>query len=283
MKKTVEYLISKKKNNQKISALTAYDYPTALLLEEAGIDVIILGDSVGTNVLGYENETCVTLADMMHHTNAVKRAVKSIFLIVDLPYKTHETPEDAVKNAKKLVACGADAVKFEGIKSDIVQALVKENITVVSHVGLNPQYDQELMKKGKITRGKSFDEAVRIIEGAVMLEKAGAALIVLEKIPGKIAQIITASLTIPTIGIGAGNCCDGQVLIINDILGLSSRKYKHVKEYADMKPLLLNAVSNYKNDVERMTFPASEHTNRISDTVFDKIKDWYAQWGKGLG
>src|SRR5208337_4156349 len=146
MKKTLEYLKEKKKNNEKISVLTSYDYPTTKILEETNIDMIILGDSVGTNVLGYKNETEVTLDDMIHHTKAVCRAKRDIFLVVDLPYKTYETPDDAVKNAKKLIETGADAVKFEGIKEDVLAALKESNFNVMCHIGLNPQHDQEKMK-----------------------------------------------------------------------------------------------------------------------------------------
>jgi 3-methyl-2-oxobutanoate hydroxymethyltransferase len=203
MKKTLEYLKAKKRNNQKITVLTSYDYPTTMILEEANIDMIILGDSVGTNILGYQNETEVTLNDMIHHTKAVCRGKKDIFLVVDLPYKTYETPEEAVRNAKKIIEVGADAVKFEGIKENILLALKENNINVMCHLGLNPQHDQQKMKQGKITKGKLFDEAIELIKGSILLEKAGADLIILEKIPGKISKIITQNVKIPTVGIGA--------------------------------------------------------------------------------
>jgi 3-methyl-2-oxobutanoate hydroxymethyltransferase len=276
MKKTIEYLLSKKRSTQKITSLTAYDYPTALLLEQAGIDIIILGDSVGTNILGYENETFVTLEDMEHHTRAVKRGIKDIFLIVDLPFKSYETIAAAEKNAKRLVSCGADAVKMEGINAEIVTTLTRQGITVVGHIGLNPQFDQQLMREGKITRGKTFEEAHSLIEGAVALEKAGVKIIILEKIPFKISEIITAKLAIPTIGIGAGPYCDGQVLIINDILNLGDRKYKHVKQYADIKSQMLAALSLYKQDVEAGRFPGIEHSNAIKTEEFDKVAAWYS-------
>lgn len=197
MKKTLEYLKEKKKNNQKITVLTSYDYPTTKILEETNIDMIILGDSVGTNILGYQNETEVTLDDMIHHTKAVCRGKKDIFLVVDLPYKTYETPDDAVKNAKILIETGADAVKFEGIKEDILAALKENNINVMCHIGLNPQHEQERMKKGKIVKGKLFNEATELLEGAILLDKAGADLVILEKIPGKISKIITQNVKMP--------------------------------------------------------------------------------------
>ena len=166
-------------------------------MEETNIDMIILGDSVGTNILGYQNETEVTLDDMIHHTKAVCRGKKDIFLVVDLPYKTYETPDDAVKNAKILIETGADAVKFEGIKEDILAALKENNINVMCHIGLNPQHEQERMKKGKIVKGKLFNEATELLEGAILLDKAGADLVILEKIPGKISKIITQNVKMP--------------------------------------------------------------------------------------
>ncbi len=274
MEKTLEYLIDKKRNKRKITALTSYDYPTTVLLEAANIDMIILGDSVGTNILGYENETQVTMDDMIHHTRAVCRAKKDIFLVVDLPYNTHETPEDAVRNAAKLVDIGADAVKFEGIKENIVTALKNNSINVMCHVGLNPQYDQDDMKHGKISKGKVFDEAVKLIEGSRRLENAGADLIILEKIPEKISGIITHNLNIPTIGIGAGKYCDGQVLIINDLLGISEKKYKHVPGYGNLRRSILEILDRYREDTEKGTFPAHEHINIIKEEEYQKVEKW---------
>lgn len=274
MKKTLEYLKAKKKNNQKISALTAYDYPTTRILEDAGIDMIILGDSVGTNMLGYRDETEVTLDDMIHHTKAVCRGMKDIFLVVDLPYKTYETPESAVKNAKILVETGADAVKFEGIKEDILVALKESNINVMCHIGLNPQHDQQRMKEGKIAKGKLFSEAKELFEGAILLEKAGADLMILEKIPGKISGIITRNVTIPTVGIGAGKFCDGQVLIINDLLGISERKFKHVPSYINMRELMINTVQRYSRELDEGLFPNEKQTNIIDENEYRAVESW---------
>jgi 3-methyl-2-oxobutanoate hydroxymethyltransferase len=244
MKKTLEYLRNKKKNNQKITALTSYDYPTTLILEKAGIDMIILGDSVGTNILGYKDETEVTMDDMVHHTRAVSRALKTIFLVVDLPYKTHETAVDAVKNAKKLIESGADAVKFEGIKENILLALKENKMNVMCHIGLNPQYDQDKIKKGIIAQGKVFQEAIKFMEGAKALEKNGMDFLVIEKIPEKISKIITDNVSVPTIGIGAGKYCDGQVLIISDLLGINDRVFKHVPTYINLQELIIKTVSS---------------------------------------
>ena len=274
MKKTLEYLINKKKNNQKITALTSYDYPTTLLLEKADIDMIILGDSVGTNILGYQNETEVTLNDMIHHTKAVCRAKKNIFLVVDLPYKTYETPGDAVKNAKKLIDIGADAVKFEGIRENILEELKKNKINVMCHIGLNPQYHQEDMKQGKIVKGKIYEEAIKLLEGAKILEKAGADLIILEKIPEKISKLITQNIKIPTIGIGAGKYCDGQVLIINDLLGINERQFKHAPKYIYLRDYILDTLKRYKEETEKEIFPGKEHINIIKDEEYQRVINW---------
>ena len=274
MKKTLEYLKAKKRNNQKITVLTSYDYPTTMILEEANIDMIILGDSVGTNILGYQNETEVTLNDMIHHTKAVCRGKKDIFLVVDLPYKTYETPEEAVRNAKKIIEAGADAVKFEGIKENILLALKENNINVMCHLGLNPQHDQQKMKQGKITKGKLFDEAIELIKGSILLEKAGADLMILEKIPGKISKLITQNVKIPTIGIGAGKHCDGQVLIIYDLLGINERKFKHSPEYVNMREIMKTTIGRYQDEIEKSIFPNETHTNIIDNTEYKKIEEW---------
>lgn len=274
MKKTLAYLKEKKSNNQKISVLTSYDYPTTLILEEAEIDMIILGDSLGTNILGYENETEVTLDDMIHHTKAVCRAKKDIFLVVDLPYKTYETPGEALNNAKKLIEIGADAVKFEGIKTDTLKALKENNINVMCHIGLNPQHDQERMRQGRIAKGKFFHEAIELLEGALLLEKCGADLIILEKIPEKISKIITQNVKMPTIGIGAGKYCDGQVLIIYDLFGINERKFKHNPEYANLRQRMIETAKKYKQETEEGIFPSEKHANIIHDAEYDKIKNW---------
>jgi 3-methyl-2-oxobutanoate hydroxymethyltransferase len=274
MKKNLEYLKEKKKNNRKISALTSYDYPTTMMLEEAGIDMIILGDSVGTNVLGYENETEVTLEDMMHHTRAVCRAKKDIFLVVDLPYGTYVTPEDAVKNARSLVKLGADAVKFEGIRPEILKALKDSGIDVMCHIGLNPQHEQERMKQGDIARGKYFNDAAGLLEGAKMLDRSGADLVILEKIPEKVSRIITQNVKMPTVGIGAGKYCDGQVLIILDLLGINERKFMHVPEYADMRKTVIDTAKRYVDEIDRGIFPAERHANKISVIEYDKVIKW---------
>jgi 3-methyl-2-oxobutanoate hydroxymethyltransferase len=274
MKKTLEYLNEKKKNNRKITVLTSYDYPTTRILEETDIDMIILGDSVGTNVLGYRNETEVTINDMIHHTKAVCRGKKDIFLVVDLPYKTYETPDDAVKNAKILTEEGADAVKFEGVREDILLSLKENNFNVMCHIGLNPQHEQEKMKQGRIVKGKFFSEAAELLKDAIFLDKAGSDLLILEKIPGKVSKIITQKVKMPTIGIGAGKYCDGQVLIIYDLLGISERKFKHSPEYINIREQMIKTIHRYQNEINEGSFPNEGQTNKIDDSEFDKINDW---------
>jgi 3-methyl-2-oxobutanoate hydroxymethyltransferase len=274
MKKTLAYFRDKKKNHQKITVLTSYDYPTTVILEKADIDMIILGDSLGTNVLGYADETEVTMDDMIHHTKAVCRAKRDIFLVVDLPYRTHETPADAVKNAGILMALGADAVKFEGNKPDILAALKEKNIPVMCHIGLNPQYDQERMKQGNISKGKEFREAVALLEAARALEKGGMDLIVLEKIPERLAKIITENIAVPTIGIGAGKYCDGQVLIVHDLLGINERVLKHVPRYIQLRETILETIKRYERDIAEGLFPGKEHINLMKHEEYQKVEDW---------
>ncbi len=277
MKKTLEYLQQKKRSNRKIIALTSYDYPTTVILEEAAIDMIILGDSVGTNVLGYNNETEVTLEDMIHHTKAVCRGKKDVFVVVDLPYKTHETPRDAVENAKKLIDVGADAVKFESVQRDVLVELKNHHFNVMCHIGLNPQYDQERMKQGRVAKGKSASEAIELLQGAVMLEKAGADLIILEKIPEKVSKIITQNVTIPTIGIGAGKYCDGQVLIIYDLLGMNKKIFRHAPSYINLREIIVNTIHRYQIEIAEGAFPNESHINIIKDDELSEVERWCLQ------
>ncbi|TDS62115.1 3-methyl-2-oxobutanoate hydroxymethyltransferase [Myroides indicus] len=274
MKKTLEYLKEKAKNNQKISALTAYDYPTTKILEEAKIDMIILGDSVGTNVLGYNNETEVTLEDIIHHTKAVYRAIKNIFLVVDLPFQTYDTPKNAVNNAKKLIALGADAVKFEGINLPVLKALKAENIPVMCHIGLNPQHEQERMQRGKVAKGKSLGEATELINGAKILSDNGADLMILEKIPEKVSKIISENISTITIGIGGGKFCNGQILIINDLFGLNERKFKHCPEYIELRNPMIETVKKYIDEVGKVQFPEKHHANIIKEDEYNKLVGW---------
>lgn len=269
MKKTVEYLQTKKETKQKITALTAYDYPTALLEDKAGIDMIFVGDSVGTNILGYESEKEVTLDDIIHHLKAVRRGVSQAYILADLPYGTYETPQQALENAQKLIDSGADGVKFEGVREDIVTLLVSHKIEVCPHLGLQPQTAQK-----KAFQGKSFLQAKEIIEGALALEKAGAVLLLLELIPEELGKIITEKANIPTIGIGAGRFTDGQVLIVNDILGITPRKLKLAKSYQDYQNLTAKAIAQYIEEVEQKQFPTLENSRSMPAEELKQLDEW---------
>ncbi|GAA6617399.1 3-methyl-2-oxobutanoate hydroxymethyltransferase [Scytonema sp. NUACC26] len=260
MKKDSSYLLAKKRNHQKIVALTAYDYHTALLEDKAGVDVIFVGDSVGTNILGYDSEQEVTVDDIAHHLKAVRRGVSQAYILGDLPYNSYETPKQALDNAKKLLAHGADIVKLEGVREEVIKHLIKHDIKVCGHLGLLPQTHQQ-----KRVQGKTFEQANAIIEGAIALEKLGISMLVLELIPEELGQIVTEKLSIPTIGIGSGRFTDGQVLIVNDILGITPRKLKLAKKYQDYQTLTAQTIQKYKEDVEQSLFPAEENVWHMAE------------------
>ena len=255
MKKTIDFIQSMKQNGQKIVMLTAYDYPTARILNDADIDIILVGDSLGMVVLGYENTQSVTMADMLHHTRIVVRANTTCLLVADLPYQAYETPEQAVKNARALRDVGADTVKLEGNKPEIVKAIVGDGIPVMGHVGLLPQTSEKFR-----VHGRKRSEALLIADDAKALEAAGCFATVLESIPEKLGGKITKSLGIPTIGIGAGVDCDGQVLVLHDILGLFDRSPTFVKQYANMRKEIHRAVTHYKLEVQQGLFPDGGHS-----------------------
>lgn len=202
-----------------LATLTAYDYPSARLLDEAGVDLILVGDSLGMVVLGYEDTTHVTLAEMRHHTRAARRGVKRAVLVGDLPYKTYETPKQAVESARQLKDDGADAVKLEGGREvePQLRALIDDGIPIIGHLGMLPQRIQEEGRYRK--KGKSEDEAARLLDDAQLLDKLGVKAMVLESMFKRVAREITAAVSIPTIGIGAGNGCDGQILVTHDLIG----------------------------------------------------------------
>ena len=256
MKKTINSIQSMKQNGQKIAMLTAYDYPTARILNDAEIDIILVGDSLGMVVLGFEDTRSVTMADMLHHTRIVARGNTECLLVADLPYRAYETPEQAVKNARLLRDAGADAVKPEGNKPEIVKAIVDDGIPVMGHVGLLPQTSEKFR-----VHGRKPSEAAQIADDAKALEAAGCFAIVLEGIPAHLAAEITEALHIPTIGIGAGVACDGQVLVIHDLIGLFDRfSPTFVKQYADLGKEIQRAVTHYKLEVKQGLFPDDDHT-----------------------
>ena len=264
-----------KKEGKKISMLTAYDYPMALLEDRAGIEVILVGDSVGMTVLGYENTLPVTMDEMIHHTKAVKKGAKYALIVGDMPFMSYNTSEkDAIFNAGRFMKeAGADAVKLEGgaAVKDIVKVIVKAGIPVMGHIGLTPQTIS--MLGGFKVQGKDAEAAQKIIDDALSLEDAGAFSVVLEAIPAPIAKKITERLAIPTIGIGAGVDCDGQVLVVHDMLGLFDRfTPKFAKRYVNLSELTIKAFESYKDEVEKGAFPTDQHSFHIDEKELGKMK-----------
>jgi len=263
-----------KNEGRRISMLTAYDYPMALLEDRAGIEIILVGDSLGMTVLGYENTIPVTMEEMIHHTKAVTRGAKYALIIGDMPFMSYNTSErEAILNAGRFIKeGGADAVKLEGGASvkDIVRAIVKAGIPVMGHIGLTPQTIS--MLGGFKVQGKDAQAAERIINDALLLEDAGAFSVLLEAIPAPIAKRITERLRVPTIGIGAGVYCDGQVLVVHDMLGLFDRfTPKFVKRYVNLSELMLKAFASYKEEVLKGEFPTDEQSYRIDEKELNKI------------
>ena len=257
-----------KSDGKKIAVLTAYDYPFARLIDEAGVDIILVGDSVGMTVLGYENTLPVTIEDMIYHTKAVKRGIKRALLVADMPFMSYQVSiDDALKNAGRLIKeGGAEAVKLEGgiAIQEIVSAIVEIGIPVMGHIGLTPQSIHKF--GGYKVHGRKSIEAREIIEDAKALEDAGVFSIVLEGIPLELAKEITQKIKIPTIGIGAGQFCDGQVMVIHDIIGLSGEfKPKFVKRYAEGGEIIKNAVKEYIKDVADGNFPTDDHSYFMED------------------
>ncbi len=263
---------------QKITMLTCYDYPTAVLQDEAGIDIIFVGDSVGTNVLGYQSEREVTMTDMVHHLRAVRRGVQRAYLLCDLPYNAYTTPADALRNAQTLLAHGADGVKLEGGREqvNVVRTLVDHGIDVCGHIGYTPQTLSEVGKKAKV-QGRTFEHATGLIEDALGLEAAGLDMIVLELVPDQLSRLITQCLHIPTIGIGAGAGCDGQVLVINDVLGITPFKTRLSKHYQHYRETTAQAIAAYKREVEAQQFPAAENTWSMDEAELTRVEQWLDQ------
>ncbi|MFH1574825.1 MAG: 3-methyl-2-oxobutanoate hydroxymethyltransferase, partial [Acidobacteriota bacterium] len=265
---------SKKDAGDVITVLTAYDYATAQAVDRAGVDAILVGDSLGMVVLGYENTLPVTRADMLHHCKAVARGARRCLLIGDMPFMSYQTStEDAVRNAGRfLQEAGMDSVKLEGARhvARTVEAIVAGGIPVMGHIGLTPQSFPSL--GGWKVQGRTAEAAARIVEDAHLLQEAGCFAVVLESIPSRLAELVTSRLRIPTIGIGAGAACDGQVLVIHDLLGLFDRfTPKFVRKYADLHAEMVRACASYRADVEARRFPAPEHTFQIADQEWDEL------------
>ena len=272
---TITDLLNKKQQKKPITMLTAYDFPLASIIDEAGIDIILVGDSVGMVVLGYENTLAVTMHDMIHHCKAVARARKYAFLVGDMPFMSYQVnSEQAIKNAGRFIKQGnCDAVKLEGGVEVITQikAIIKAGIAVMSHIGLTPQSATQL--GGFKVQGKTALSAKKIIDDAIALEEAGCFAIILECIPDKLSEIITSKVKIPTIGIGAGGNCDGQVLVTHDILGLYKKfTPKFAKRYVDISAQIEKAVKQYKEEVEERRFPAKENSFSIDEKELKKLK-----------
>ena len=264
---TVSTIAKKKQNNEKITMLTAYDCSTARFFDEAGVDCILVGDSVGMVVLGYDNTTKVTMNDMQVFTSAVTRGAKRCLVVADMPFLSyHCSVDEAIKNAGTLIQCGATAVKLEGASNHIlhiVKRCVESGIPVVGHLGFTPQYLNVL--GGYKVQGKSIDKTNFILEQARKLQEAGAFMIVLEMVPEESAKYITEHLQVPTIGIGAGRYTDGQVLVADDILGkFSEFKPKFARRYADLKSIIFKAASDYISDVITGKFPAEDEIFHLS-------------------
>lgn len=274
MARVTTSVIKDLKSKRKFSMLTAYDYPTAHMVDEAGIDIILVGDSLGNAVLGYENSLSVTMEDMIHHTKAVARAARRAMVVGDMPFLSyHVSNREAVRNAGRFIQeGGAQTVKIEGgiERVDTIKAILDAQIPVMGHLGFTPQSVNKF--GGYKVQGKDLETANKIIEDAKALDKAGVFAIVLEMVPTLLAKRITEEVSVPTIGIGAGHFCDGQVLVVNDLLGIyGGFTPKFTKKYANLQPLIMEAFQQYKKEVEEGVFPGEEHGFGISDEVLERI------------
>lgn len=274
MKNTVVTFKQAKEKGEKLTMLTAYDYSTAKLIDEAGVNSILVGDSLGNVILGYEDTISVTMEDMIHHGAAVARGAKNALVVIDMPFMSYQTSVyDAVVNAGRLMKEGrAGAVKLEGGAEVCpqIQAITQAGIPVVAHLGLTPQSINAF--GGFKVQGKSEAAAKKLLEDARAVEQAGAFAVVLECVPAKLAELVTKEIGIPTIGIGAGNVCDGQVLVYQDMLGMfSDFTPKFVKKFANVGEVMKEAFRAYCSEVQAGTFPAQQHEYTISDDVLEKL------------
>ncbi len=262
-KVTLHDLMAKKKDGKKITMLTAYDCSMASFIDQAGIDMVLVGDSLGMVVLGYDSTVPVTMEEMIHHCRAVRRGIRFAFLVGDMPFMSYNiSREEAIRNAGRFMKeAGCDAVKLEGglEVTETVRAIVEAGIPVMAHIGLTPQTIGKL--GGFRVQGKDLASARKLLDSALALEEAGACSVVMECIPDKLAALISKSLKIPTVGIGAGPECDGQVLVTNDLLGLFEKFLpKFVKQYIKLFPMIKEAIEAYKKEVEAGKFPGPEHS-----------------------
>jgi 3-methyl-2-oxobutanoate hydroxymethyltransferase len=273
-KVTTRAFREKKERGDPITMLTAYDYPTALAMDQAGVDAILVGDSLGMVVLGYENTLPVTMDEMLHHCRAVARGAKMALLIGDMPFMSYQVSvEEAVRNAGRFLQQGnMDAVKLEGGRERVgaIRAITGAGIPVMGHLGLTPQSVHQL--GGFRAQGKTATAAMRLLEDALLLEEAGCFSLVLESVPARLADLVSQRLHIPTIGIGAGVGCDGQVLVTHDLLGLFDRfTPKFVKKYANFHAEMQRAFSEYIEDVQAKTFPSAEHSVEMAEDEWQAL------------
>jgi 3-methyl-2-oxobutanoate hydroxymethyltransferase len=271
---TITDIFEKKRAKRKITMLTAYDYPTARAIDAAGIDAILVGDSLGMVVLGYDSTVPVTMDEMLHHAKAVRRGTRYAFLIGDMPFMSYQvSAEEAVRNAGRFMKEAlCDAVKLEGGSEvlGVTKAITEAGIPVLGHLGLTPQTVSKL--GGYRVQGRDADAASKLVEEALRLEGAGVFAVVLECVPDKVAEAVTRKLSIPTIGIGAGPSCDGQVLVTNDMLGLFDRFVpKFVKQYARLSEAMRGAFDGFRDDVEKGAFPAKEHSFEMKAEELNKF------------
>lgn len=267
-KMTVPGVRLSKERKERLACLTAYDYPTARIVDEAGTDIILVGDSLGNVIYGYETTVPVTMDEMVWATRAVRRGVSRALLVADMPYGSYHTgADDAVRNALRLVKDGgAEAVKLEGgkVRAGVVRRLIEEEIPVMAHIGLTPQSVHRF--GGNRRQGKTAEAARLLVEDARELERAGAFSIVLELVPREVAQMITEAVKIPTIGIGAGDACDAQIMVYHDLLGLSFTKpLRHVRQYADLRQIASEAISRYTEDVRNGEFPSDTESFALAE------------------
>jgi 3-methyl-2-oxobutanoate hydroxymethyltransferase len=266
---TAQTLLEKKRQKQPITALTAFDYPSARLLDEAGIDLILVGDSLAMTVLGYESTLPLTMGEMMHHARAVRRGVRSALLVIDMPYGSYQnTTEQALRNAIRFMKAGAEAVKIEGgrRRAALVEQLTLAEVPVVGHIGLTPQSVHRM--GGYRVQGRSLSDIDMLLADAAALEGAGAVALVLEGVPREVAARITAAASIPTIGIGAGPDCDGQILVLHDLMQLTfADGAKFVRRFADADSLLRGGVERYRTAVADRTFPSDAESYHLSAAV----------------
>ncbi len=275
MHKSVQDIIKMKKDKKKISVITSYDYSLASLCDKAGIDILLVGDSAGMVMLGYENTIPVTMDQMCMFTEAVSRARQNSLLVADLPFMSYQASiEDAITNSGRLIKAGADSIKLEGgtPMAETISAIVDIGIPVMGHIGLQPQ--TTILSQGYKVQGRTKDTALKLIDDAKELEEAGVFSIALEMVSHEIAEIISETISVPTIGIGSGVGCNGQVLVVHDLLGMYDKlKPKFVRQYMNLSEDIVKALEKYKNDIELGIFPAQENWFSMNDGELKKLRE----------